>query len=362
METRTIIEQFRNVVIQIATPFSTGTGFYLKAHDLIVTNEHVVRGNKRVVIDGATFQRQIVKVLYLDPRHDIAFLKTPKEHSMPSVDLSAGEVLREGDQVITVGHPFGLKYTATQGIISNMLEKQNDIAYIQHDAALNPGNSGGPLIDSEGHVVGINTFIIRDGNNIGFSLPAKYIQNAIESYLPHYPMTAVRCHSCGNLVFDNEGEKGYCPYCGTQIVLPSAVEEYEPLGIRHTIEDLLAKLGYNVELSRKGPNSWEVFKGSARISISYHEQSGLIVGDAFLCALPRKKIKPIYEFLLKENYTIKGLTFSVKGQDVILSLLVYDRYLNDQTGKTLFDHLFATADAYDDRLVDEFGARWREDV
>jgi len=357
--TKEIIEVFRNVVVQIATPYATGTGFFLKSQDLIVTNEHVVRGNGRVIIDGEKFEKQIIRVLYTDPRLDIAFLEAPVDHSMPSVYLGVGEEMAEGELIIAVGHPFGLKYTATQGIISNALHKQNEIEYIQHDAALNPGNSGGPLIDSHGHVIGVNTFIIRDGNNIGFSLPVDYLAKAMSEFLEHEGKTAVRCHSCSNIVLDGDDFDGYCPHCGTKVEVPARVAEYEPAGVKRTIEALLQELGYDVELSRKGPSSWEIINGSARINVTYHEQTGLIMGDAFLAILPRKDIKPIYEFLLRQNFTIEGLTFSIKGQDIILSLLIYDRYLNLETGKTLFNYLFKKADDYDNILVEQYGASWK---
>ncbi|RLD21973.1 MAG: serine protease [Bacteroidetes bacterium] len=357
--TKEIIEHFRDVVVQIATPYATGTGFFLKSQNLIITNEHVVRGNRRVIVDGEKFDKQIVRVLYTDPRLDMAFLEAPAENEMPPVYLGAGEELSEGEIVIAVGHPFGLKYTATQGIISNALHKQNEIEYIQHDAALNPGNSGGPLIDSHGHVIGINTFIIRDGNNIGFSLPDEYLAIALSEYLKHEGKTAVMCHSCSNIVLDDDDFDDYCPHCGTKVQLPSRAAEYEPAGVKRTIESLLEGLGYNVEISRKGPSSWEITKGSAKINVTYHEKTGLIMGDAYLATLPRKDIKPIYEYLLRQNFSVEGLTFSIKGHDIILSLLIYDRYLNLETGKILFNHLFGKADDYDNILVEQYGASWK---
>ncbi|MBK9533548.1 MAG: trypsin-like peptidase domain-containing protein [Chitinophagaceae bacterium] len=141
---RALIEQYKGVVIQIATPFSIGTGFYLKEYDLIITTEHVVRNNKDVVVEGKGVQRVLSSVRYLDPKFDLAFVQGPKPNPWMSVKLHDQEDFREGDPVIAVGHPFGLKYTATQGIISNSSHQQDDLYYIQHDAALNPGNSGGP--------------------------------------------------------------------------------------------------------------------------------------------------------------------------------------------------------------------------
>jgi serine protease Do len=85
------------------------------------------------------------------------------------------------------------------------------------------------------------------------------------------------------------------------------------------------------------------------------------MGDAYLCALPKTDIKPIYEFLLRENYETEGLSFSIKDQDVVLSLLIFDRYLNLSTGMKLFRHLFERADYYDNVLVEKYGARWRKE-
>jgi serine protease Do len=240
-----------------------------------------------------------------------------------------------------------------------MMHMHNDINYIQHDAALNPGNSGGPLLDMEGNVIGVNTFIIRDGNNIGFSLPARYVQPTLDDFVKQCCSDGVRCHSCGNVVFDNTIEGEYCPHCGTKIQLPSKVEPYNPVGVTKTVEDLLEKLGYNVPLSRIGPNHWEVERGSAKIYLTYHQKTGLITGDAYLCTLPKQQIKPLYTYLMKENYGLSNMGFSIRGNDIILSLLIYDQYLNLETGEKLFGYLFEKADHYDDILVNTYGAEWK---
>lgn len=360
MEKTDIIEQFRAVVIQIATPYSTGTGFYLKKYNMIVTNEHVVRDNKSVVVDGNNFEKQLVDVKYVDPKFDLAFLDAPVTKAMPEIIFSDLKNHKEGDVVLAVGHPFGLKYTATEGIISNMQHEQNDITYIQHDAALNPGNSGGPLLNSVAEVIGVNTFIIKDGHSIGFSLPITYLIETLEEFVKDKE-AAVRCNSCSNIVFESKAEDGYCSFCGTKITMISDIDPYEPFGVNKTIEDILEQLDYDIDLSRRGPNNWQIQQGSAQINISYHSKTGLVVGDAYLCRLPKQDIKPLYKFLLEENYKISGLTFSVKNQDIIMSLLIYDQYLNVKTGVKLFENLFKAADHYDNILVEDFGAIWKQE-
>lgn len=355
-----VIDLYRSVVIQIATPYSTGTGFYLKEAGIIITNEHVVRDNKEVVIDGELFEKQLARVIFLDPKYDLAFLEAPGEAPIPGISLAESKQITEGDQIIAIGHPFGLRYTATQGIVSNTMHEVGGLYYLQHDAALNPGNSGGPLVDKDGDVVGVNTFIMREGDNIGFSLPVQYLAGTIEEFSQASGRIGLRCPSCSNLVFEDTIEQeNYCPYCGAKVQLPDQVEVYEPVGVSKTIEEMLDRAGHDVQLSRRGPNNWEILQGSAKINISYYEKTGLITGDAYLCLLPKRNIKPLYEYLLRQNYEIEGLTFSIKGQDIILSLLIYDRYLNVDTGMKLFRHLFEKADYHDNILVETYGAIWK---
>ncbi len=357
MSPNDFIDAYRKVLIQIATPYSTGTGFYLQDYDLIVTNEHVIRGNREVVINGEGISRQLVKVRFLDPKHDLALLAAPSG-PLPKVHIQIDHDLNEGDQVIALGHPFGLRFSVTNGIISNISHDMNDIQYIQHDAALNPGNSGGPLVNQRGQIIGVNTFIVRKGQNIGFSLPSRYLHDALQAYQKGETDFASRCHSCTNLVYEHTIERVYCPSCGTKVDLPHLVDKYEPIGVNKTVEEMLHQLGHDIDISRVGPNNWHVEQGSALVEISYHAETGLIIGDAHLARLPKTGIGKIYEYMLKENFRLNSLSFSIKGNDIILSLIIYDKYLNAESGMVMLKYLFEKADHYDDILTGEFGASW----
>jgi serine protease Do len=357
-----LVEKYRNIVIQIATPYSTGTGFYIKAYNLIVTNNHVVEGNREVTIEGVDLPRQISRVLYNDVKYDLAFLEMPSlAPAMQDVHV-APSLLNVGDSVTAIGHPYGLKYTFTKGIVSNARHILNNIDYIQHDAALNPGNSGGPLINTEGAVVGVNTFIIENGNTIGFSLPSRYLEKTVLAFQKGLGEIGSRCVACTNIVFESTIEVGgYCPHCGTKLKILSETTEFQAEGVPSLIENMIKKLGHDVRVSRRGPSSWEIRHGSAKINISYHQQNGLIISDAYLCTLPQENIKPLYEYLLRENYRNEGVTLSVKGQDIILSLLIYDKYLREETALKLMGNLFEKADHYDNVLVEKYGAHWRNE-
>ena len=103
------IDTYRDIIVQIATPYSTGTGFFLKDRGLIVTNHHVVEGNREVVIEGARFKKQLATVRYADRKYDLAFLDGPSNaDELPAVRLGVDKAPRERDPVTAIGHPFGL--------------------------------------------------------------------------------------------------------------------------------------------------------------------------------------------------------------------------------------------------------------
>src|SRR5947209_16875308 len=206
MNTQQIIELYRPAIIQIATQTSTGTGFYIKEFDLIVSNEHVIGKNAEVTIAGRLFEKRLARVWYTDRKHDLAFLQPPEDVQIPEVKLGNYEHMKDGDVVVAIGHPYGLNYTATQGVISKVDRIRDGVKYIQIDAAINPGNSGGPLVNKEGEIIGINSFIIRGGDNLGFALPVSYLKEALELYYPHKGQASTRCNSCNHLVLPSNIE------------------------------------------------------------------------------------------------------------------------------------------------------------
>ncbi len=359
MDPQLIIEKYQNAIIQIATASGTGTGFYVKEFDLIVTNDHVVADNTEVTIAGKTFDKALSRVWYTDRKHDLAFLEAPKNIELPEIQLGKYEQMKDGDAVVAIGHPFGLNYTATQGVISKVDRIREGLKYIQIDAAINPGNSGGPLVNMSGEIIGVNSFIIRGGDNLGFALPVLYLREALQLYQPNRGQASTRCFSCDYLVTTgNIDSTKYCPSCGTEVKLPEIPEkEAEPVGAAKTIEDILKELGKDVRLAREGVNNWSVREGSAKIKITYNAENFFIAGDAYLCQMPSdpSKIKPLYEYLLQENYRTRGLVLSCVKQNIVLSRIIYDLDMTKENGAAAFRSLFQQADRYDDYLKQEFG-------
>lgn len=361
MDTQQIIELYRPAIIQIATQTSTGTGFYLKEFDLIITNEHVVGKNAEITIAGRFFDRRLSRVWYTDKKHDLAFLQPPQGVLIPEIKLGAYETVKDGEVVVAIGHPYGLNYTATQGVISKADRIRDGLKYIQIDAAINPGNSGGPLVNKGGEVIGVNSFIIRGGDNLGFAVPSLYLKEALQLYAPHRGEPSTRCHSCDYLVLaSNIDSTRYCPFCGTEIKLPLLPEkELKPVGVAKTVEDILTELKKDVKLARDGNYNWSVKEGAAKIKINYNPDNYFVAGDAYLCLLPAEtnKIKPLYKFLLEENYKLEGLVLSCVKQSIVLSCIMYDLDMTKEAGVEVLRDLFQKADYYDQLLEKEYGCR-----
>jgi serine protease Do len=358
MDSKEIIEQYQKAIIQIATTGGTGTGLYIKEFDLIVTNDHVVADNAEVTIAGKAFDKALSRVWYTDRKHDLAFLQAPANIELPEVKLGRYEEMHDGDAVVAIGHPYGLNYTATQGVISKVDRIRDGLKFIQIDAAINPGNSGGPLVNKSGEVIGVNSFIIKGGDNLGFALPVSYLRDALQMYLPNKGLASTRCFSCGYLVTSKSIDSmKYCPSCGTEVKLPEIPEkEVEPIGAAKTIEEILKELGKDVRLAREGINVWSVKEGSAKIKITYNAENFFIAGDAYLCQMPSDatKIKPLYQFLLQENFRVNGLVLSCVKQNIVLSCIMYDHDMTKENGADSFRNLFQKADHYDDFLKTEY--------
>ena len=176
-----VIEKSIPAVVTIKTDVSQGTGFIITNDGYIVTNAHVLVGGREVF--AVTSEQRTIQADFIgyDETFDIALLKIPGDYDR--LNLANSDNIQIGEKVIAIGNPLGLQFSVSEGIISAKDRPgPNDInAYIQTDAALNPGNSGGPLINKEGKVVGINNFKVGGSESLGFALESDYIKQAVNS-------------------------------------------------------------------------------------------------------------------------------------------------------------------------------------
>jgi serine protease Do len=194
---RAVIDIARNVgpsVVAVKTSdggdSSIGSGVVVKSEGYILTNNHVVEGNGKVVVTLASGKEVPAKRLGGDPRVDLAVLKVDAG-TLPTAKLGDSDSLQVGQLAIAIGNPYGFERTVTVGVVSALNRSipggGSALTHlIQTDAEINPGNSGGPLLDSSGHVIGINTALVTGssgGGGLGFAVPINTAQDVIADVL-----------------------------------------------------------------------------------------------------------------------------------------------------------------------------------
>lgn len=206
-----------------------GSGFVFASDGLILTNSHVVEGSTKVQVGLPDGRDYVADVVGQDPDTDIAVLKITAP-DLVSVTLGDSRGLRAGQLVIAIGNPYGFHHTVTAGVVSALGRSLRSRSgrlidqVIQTDAALNPGNSGGPLITSDGAVVGVNTAIIAGGQGLSFAVPI----SAVIAILPA-------------LLRDGRVRRGYLGIAGQNVPLLRRVTRF------HRLEQMSAVLVISLE-------------------------------------------------------------------------------------------------------------------
>lgn len=174
-----VIDEAVKGIVTIRTESSLGTGFFINDRGYLVTNQHVIEGAKKISVLGYDKRLVSAELVGSDNVKDVALLRI--ENNYPYLSLADSDNLKVGNKVIAIGNPLGLSYTVTEGIISanHRVGPTNLPEYIQTDVSLNPGNSGGPLIDTNGRVVGMNNFKLGNAESIGFALESNSLKEAV---------------------------------------------------------------------------------------------------------------------------------------------------------------------------------------
>lgn len=169
-----IIEQAKPSVVVILDGVDErtilGSGFFINPEGFIVTNFHVIEKSQRVFVKIYDEQIHPVEVLHMNADLDIAILYVSLIN-LPTLRLGNSNNIKDGEDIIAIGAPMGLDYSVTSGIIGNPSRIINEKSYIQISVPIFPGNSGGPLINDNGEVIGVNTFMLEDTQGIGFAIP-----------------------------------------------------------------------------------------------------------------------------------------------------------------------------------------------
>lgn len=194
-----------------------GSGFIISPEGFIVTNCHVAENHERIEVELQDGRAYAADLVGLDPYTDLAVLKIYTDN-LPSVSFLKNAELKVGQLAIAIGNPFGFQCTVTTGVISALgrtLQSQTGRMIdnvIQTDAALNPGNSGGPLVDSSGMVIGVNTAVIKEAQGIYFAIGAGTAEYIV-----------------GKLIMNGRVRRGYLGIAGQYMQIPLRVIHYNKL-------------------------------------------------------------------------------------------------------------------------------------
>lgn len=166
---------------------SLGSGFIVSKEGFILTNLHVIAEADKITIKLSDRREFIGEIVAKDPKTDLAVIKIPPHDDLPIADLGDSGLIEVGEWAIAIGNPFGLDRTVTVGVISatgrNDLGLTDEENFLQTDASINFGNSGGPLLNAAGKVIGINTAIVASGQGIGFAIPINTAKSMVEKWI-----------------------------------------------------------------------------------------------------------------------------------------------------------------------------------
>ena len=196
-ETSTVenVSVFAPAVVVVSSPAGLGSGFFINRWGYLVTNFHVIMGQRHISVtrfkkSGAELKRILhknVRIVALDPFHDLAVLQVKETAAEPFAPVVLGPEAnpRVGEKIFVIGNPLGLERTVTEGVISHTARNFGGRLYLQVDASVNPGNSGGPLFNSRGQVVGVINMGVRSMQGLNFAIPihhVKYIMDHIDAF------------------------------------------------------------------------------------------------------------------------------------------------------------------------------------
>tara|TARA_B100000963_G_scaffold237413_1_gene207551 strand:+ start:1350 stop:2771 length:1422 start_codon:yes stop_codon:yes gene_type:complete len=304
-----------------------GSGFVIKDNGIVITNNHVIQNAEGIVVKFTDGKEYEAKLIGTDPVSDIAVLKIQSNKKFPAVEFADSDRAKVGDWVLAIGNPFGLGGTVTQGIISAINRDINMGRYdnfIQTDASINQGNSGGPLFNMDGEVLGINTAIFSNSGGsvgIGFAIPANFAKNVIDQLIKY-----------------GETKRGWL---GVRIQTVTN-EIADSLGLNESIGALVTDVNKNSPADKAGLQQGDIITEFNGQKVKTMRDLPRLVGEAEVGKPAKLKIWRKKRFIsktvvlgrLEDTAEFKQQKTPTKSQEQTLSSLGIDiRNINDDDAK-----------------------------
>lgn len=312
-----IIENISNCIFKIYTSSWTWSWFYLKDKNIIVTNHHVIHWYKEVSLENINKERYFGKVVYINPKNDIAFIQPEKEFDNKQISLWDLQTLENSEQVFVLWFPFWMPFTITKWIISSPKQFIDWDYYIQTDAAINPWNSWWPLVTHDWKLLWIVNSKVHNADNVGFAIPFHKLVDDLENLKENIDLKfCIKCSWCNNLIF-NKSE--YCEYCW--IYLDTKLfENWYLTNLWEFIESTINKLWINPVLTRNWNEYREFYYNKVIIRIFVYDMDYIFITSPINIP-PTENIESFYKYILSDEH--HPFKLGIDNNQVYISYRIY---------------------------------------
>lgn len=342
-------------VFQVFTGGGTGTGFLLTDR-LLLTNCHVVEPYRKVAIEKRDRQRVVGTVRRLHPKRDLAIVELAEPLGGEVLALSDNDDLKAKQALHIIGYPVGLPLSVTEGVISNPRQQLGDQHFVQTDAAINSGNSGGPILDDQKRVIAVTTCKLTSADMVGFGIPVADVREFVSTFKDQTDEFGVMCPSCDALLLDAER---YCNGCGADLEDVGLEQYFDPdtdHPIVRFVEGALVKAKIDPVLARHGSENWSFHSGSAPIQI-WSCCSEHLCFSSPLAQTGKQKLGDLFRFLLSAEHA--PYAFDLADNTIRLNLTfhmsdVFSQAASEEVAAGIAKFI-AMADRIDNLLIEQYG-------
>ena len=342
-----------SAVHKVITFTGSGSGFLIRQPNYFITNYHGVEGHHVVSLEDQDENRYRAQVVLVSPSHDLAVLTAEGDFSSlaPTPIAEAGTV-ELGDRMTVAGFPFGKPFSVTEGIVSSPRQRVDNRYLIQTDAAVNPGNSGGPMFNANGEVVAVTVSKMVDAENVGYGIPVSDLQKVLATLDSITDKEFhVQCSGCDTPIAT---EQEFCTSCGAKLSA-DAFKETKLSPLAELVEGIIANMGIDPVTARVGKEFWRFYRGSAQLSM-YVYNTRFLIFYSNVNTLPKKDLGPVLGYLLSNP--VPPYQFSLRENDLVLYYCVHladlDSPHRERISQELTD-LAKKADDLDNYLLDTYG-------